>query len=179
MSGPSSNGSSPRPSSIQTRPAPSTSTSSYLSYPVSQVFFFIDRGITEPYTPPPIPQAVPQISGTSTFDSGLIHAPRRTASPFSPPPLTGLTLRGPRTAAQILTRTLAEEIRLLLPARLQLATDWTLAYSMERDGVSLATLYSKCAAYQSSRHGFVLVVKDSAGGVRLPAVAAPVRRPGG
>lgn len=173
MTAPSSNRNSPKPSSIQTRPTHSPSTSSYLSYPVSHVVSGLYRRLTEPYFPPPDPKPTSQFPDTSNANNGVMHAPRRTASPFSPPPLTALTLRGPRTAAQILTRTLAEEIRLLLPARLQLATDWTLAYSVEQDGVSLATLYNKCAKYQNSRHGFVLVVKDSAGGVSFHHYSPP------
>jgi hypothetical protein len=95
--------------------------------------------------------------------------PKRHASPFTLPPLTGLTLRGvcasTSASAQILSRSLAEEIRLLVPPRLQLVTDWTLVYSVEQDGVSLATLYHKCAAYSGKHAGFVLVVRDALGGV--------------
>ncbi|KAI4139088.1 MAG: hypothetical protein LQ340_008023 [Diploschistes diacapsis] len=112
------------------------------------------------------------LSKSSTASNGFYSVPHRTASPFAPPPLTGLTLRGHRNPRyQLLTRTIAEEIRLLLPPRLQLATDWTLAYSIEQDGVSLATLYSKCERFSGNRHGFVLVVKDSAGG--KPKIAPP------
>ncbi|KAI9735815.1 MAG: oxidation resistance protein 1 [Cirrosporium novae-zelandiae] len=95
--------------------------------------------------------------------------PKRTASPWNPPPLTPLSLRGvkPSTpiSARLLTPSLAEEIRLLLPPRLQLVDEWTLAYSVEQDGTSLATLYSKCERYQGKRSGFVLVVKDGDGGI--------------
>jgi len=40
-----------------------------------------------------------------------------------------------------------------------------LAFGLERDGVSLATLYQKCAAYKGKRGGLVLVVKDGEGGI--------------
>jgi hypothetical protein len=45
--------------------------------------------------------------------------------------------------------------------------DWTLAFSLDRDGVSLHTLYNRCAEYRGfGRHnGFVLVVKDGVGGI--------------
>jgi hypothetical protein len=71
----------------------------------------------------------------------------------------------PSSSSQLLSRTLAEEIRLLIPPRLQLLDEWTLLYSLDRDGVSLATLYSKCAELQALRRGYVIVVKDGLGGV--------------
>ena len=94
----------------------------------------------------------------------------RPESPFQPPPLAPLQLAGhaagTREGAKVLGVTLAEEIRLLVPARLQLEEEWRLAFSLERDGVSLATLYQKCAAVPARRGGFVLVVRDGGGGVR-------------
>lgn len=98
-------------------------------------------------------------------------APLRNASPFQPPPLYPITLRGVSSgsagAAQMLTRALAEEIRLLVPPRLQLCEEWRLVYSLEQDGVSLGTLYKKCEELVGARMGFVLVVKDGEGGVSL------------
>ena len=147
----------------------SSSSSSYLSYPVSHVVSGLYRRLTDtshpPTSNPPTPSMAPNpISQTYT--------PQRTASPFQPPPLTPLTLLGIRPStsptAQILSRALAEEIRLLIPPRLQLVDDWSLVYSVEQDGVSLATLYSKCNEYRGKRSGFVLVVRDAAGGVSSP-----------
>ncbi|KAA8909809.1 TLD-domain-containing protein [Sphaerosporella brunnea] len=109
------------------------------------------------------------------YESG----PARRSSPFAPPPplpplhITGYALT---TANRILSRTLAEEIRLLLPARLQLYDTWTLAYSLEQHGVSLATLY-KCA--QEKKGAFVLVVKDSLGGIFGAFVNEAFRPSGG
>jgi hypothetical protein len=97
-------------------------------------------------------------SSTSSF-----HTPIRTGSPFQPPPLTPLTLSTSENASHLLlNRALAEEIRLLVPPRLQLVDTWQLAYSLERDGSSLATLYEKCDEYshRSQRAGYVLVVRD-------------------
>ena len=95
--------------------------------------------------------------------------PRRNLSPFQPPPLCPLILTGFRkntpSSAQILTGAIAEEIRLLIPARLQLCEEWKLVYSLEQDGVSLATLYKNCEELRGKRIGFVLVVRDSGGGV--------------
>lgn len=151
---------SPTPTSTPPLAQPS---SSYLSYPVSHVVSSLYRRLTDSALPPN-PRTTP------STNNGLYTPPRRTASPFQPPPLTPLSLRGfdSRTSTPILSRTLAEEIRLLLPPRLQLAESWVLAYSLEQDGVSLGTLYHKCASpnlpLQSS---FVLVVRDAAGGVRI------------
>lgn len=95
--------------------------------------------------------------------------PRRKASPFQPPPLTPLTLSGYKTStkpsAKLLTNALAEEIRLLVPPRLQLVDTWHLTYSLEQNGVSLATLYERCDGLRGKRGGFVLVIKDEVGGI--------------
>ena len=140
------------------------SPTSYLTYPVSHVVTGLYRRLTAPSPSSPLP---PQSQNMTS----LYQAPIRTHSPFNPPPLTPLTLRGilPSTSprAQILSRALAEEIRLLVPPRLQLLSDWFLAYSIEQDGVSLSTLYSKCAEYGGRQQGFVLVVRDALGGVRF------------
>jgi hypothetical protein len=153
------------PTSTPPQAPPSTS---YLSYPVSHVVSSLYRRLTD--------STISSPPATSRAD-GVYTPPRRTASPFQPPPLTPLSLRGldPRTSTQILSRTLAEEIRLLLPPRLQLADRWELAYSLEQDGVSLGTLYQKCASPNlPSGSSFVLVVRDAAGGVRLVFSSPPV-----
>jgi hypothetical protein len=95
----------------------------------------------------------------------------RIASPMMrPPPLEPLSLRGFRDDtpddARLLTTAIAEEIRIMVPARLSLVDEWALIYSLDQDGASLATLYEKCAEYEGRRVGFVLVVKDCEGGVR-------------
>ena len=51
-----------------------------------------------------------------------------------------------------------------MPARLQLVENWSLIYSLEQDGTSLSTLYSSNEAYRGRRGGFVLVIRDGAGG---------------
>ncbi|KAI9820878.1 MAG: oxidation resistance protein 1 [Thelocarpon impressellum] len=115
--------------------------------------------VSEP--PPPTPPAA-----SSDASSLFYNPPQRKASPFQPPPLTPLSLRDVKPGTtQILTRALAEEIRLLIPPRLQLEETWRLAYSVEQDGVSLGTLYQKCEALKGVRRGYVLVVRDGGGGV--------------
>ncbi|EKD14987.1 uncharacterized protein L3040_003815 [Drepanopeziza brunnea f. sp. 'multigermtubi'] len=100
---------------------------------------------------------------------GVYTPPYRQASPFQPPPLYPVHLKGYHSStpqsARLLSTALAEEIRLLVPARLQLVEDWNLVYSLEEDGVSLGTLYKKCEELRGLRNGFVLVVKDGEGGL--------------
>lgn len=163
--------SAPRPSLPSPTPSQTPTSSNYLSYPVSHVVSGLYRRLTEPS--PNRSTTIPRLQTHNTSEQDLAHdipngvytPPHRTASPFQPPPLTPLTLSG-ATSSTILSRTVAEEIRLLVPPRLQLAEQWSLAYSLEEDGVSLATLYNKCAAPGISRDAsFVLVVQDGAGGV--------------
>ncbi|KAE8448243.1 hypothetical protein EG329_009674 [Mollisiaceae sp. DMI_Dod_QoI] len=114
-------------------------------------------------------------TSTPPYDSrnngldGVYTPPYRTASPFQPPPLYPVVLRGHSSStpdsARLLTKGLAEEIRLLVPPRLQLCEEWNLVYSLENDGVSLGTLYKKCNDLRGLRNGFVLVVKDGEGGL--------------
>jgi hypothetical protein len=138
----------------------------YLAYPVKHVVSSLYRRMTEP-PENPVNKLLdaPTISASS---SGMYTPPRRTASPFQPPPLTPLDLRHDlsSTAADslLLTRSLAEEIRLLIPPRLQLIDRWKLAYSLEAHGSSLATLYEQCAnvSTYTQRSGYVLVVRDGA-----------------
>jgi hypothetical protein len=109
-------------------------------------------------------------SNTSTPDMhNVFQPPGRYASPFQPPPLTPLTLHGytpgTREKGKLLSKALAEEIRLLVPPRLQLVDEWKLAFSLEQNGVSLATLYQKSDDYRGLRGGYVLVVRDGSGSV--------------
>jgi len=88
-----------------------------------------------------------------------------------------VTLKGykdstPETA-RLLSRALAEEIRLLVPPRLQLCEEWRLVYSLEEHGVSLGTLYKKCEDLRGLRNGFVLVVRDGEGGVCFGFLFSP------
>ncbi|KAJ5197947.1 Oxidation resistance protein 1 [Penicillium cinerascens] len=137
---------------------------SYFSYPVSHVVSGLYRRLTDPNIASNAPPTMPWSMSSS---SSSVFTPRRTASPFQPPPLTPVSLTIPKgqdlLQQQLLTRALAEEIRLLVPARLQLVENWRLAYSLDRDGASLATLYDNCLefSHRSPRAGFILVVRDS------------------
>jgi hypothetical protein len=110
-------------------------------------------------------------NGTKDGINGVFTPVRRTASPLRPPPLDPLVLHGYRqgtpASAKLLTGAVAEEIRTMVPERLRIVDDWHLVYSLEQDGASLTTLYQRCRQYEGKRAGFVLVVKDLEGGVRI------------
>ena len=164
--------------------APSPSSSTFLSSSVSSLWGGLKRRFSsEPSPASPNPPGLPHArtfqpdgpKSSGLLDGGVytpphfLH-PHRTMSPMRPPPLEPLQLEGfaaeTRPDARLLTVPVAEEIRIMVPARLGIVDEWRLVYSLEQDGASLATLYEKCAIYQGRRVGFVLVVKDCEGGVR-------------
>jgi hypothetical protein len=169
----SSNPSRDSPTSPQQQPRSSrssrsdSSTAAYLSHPITYTVSGILRRLSSDQSGPKKPsrRSVP----TDGNMNGVYTPPRRVLSPFQPPPLTPLTLSGWRASTKenghLLTKALAEEIRLLIPASLQLVDEWKLIYSLEQDGVSLATLYEKCEDYRGKRGGYVLVIRDGLGGV--------------
>lgn len=101
----------------------------------------------------------------------VFNPTRHTASPFRPPPLDPIILNGYKdntpASSRLLSNAVAEEIRNMVPERLRIVEDWNLVYSLEQDGSSLSTLYQKCRSYEGRRIGFVLVVQDQEGGVRV------------
>ncbi|KAK4452053.1 oxidation resistance protein 1 [Podospora aff. communis PSN243] len=178
--------SSPAPSSGAATPTTAGASSTFLSSSVSSLWGGLVRRFsaetTTATTPPYNSRSSPENSFSQHDDKMSYHGngidgvytppsshSRRAASPLKPPPLEPLQLNGfsPDTAAdaRLLTPAIAEEIRTLVPARLSLADEWNLVYSLEQDGASLATLYDKCDVYRGKRVGFVLVVKDCEGGI--------------
>jgi len=147
---------------------------SHLTYPVSYTVSGLLRRLESDEAPTALARALSANYNGSMTDptTGVYHPPKRRLSPFQPPPLTPLTLSGYRESttkkSRLLSHSLAEEIRLLIPPRLQLVDQWKLAYSLEQDGTSLASLYGLCEQYRGKRGGFVLVVRDRGGGVRPP-----------
>ncbi|KAM0285479.1 hypothetical protein ACHAQH_001429 [Verticillium albo-atrum] len=125
---------------------------------------------SDPSSPRRLPHAHTEPLSPRDGIKGVFTPPNlsRTASPFRPPPLDPIILNGYRDAtpatARLLTHAVAEEIRIMLPERLRILEDWNLVYSLEQDGASLHTLYGKAAAIHGRRIGFVLVVRDDAGG---------------
>lgn len=154
---------------------PLLSTLSYFTEPVRYTTSALIRRLSEDDAPTPLAKALSANYNGSMTDptTGVYHPPpqqpSRKRSPFQPPPLTPLTLTGYRAGttgkAKLLRKAVAEEIRLLVPARLQLQDEWRLVYSLEQDGSALSTLYSLCAQYRGKRGGFVVTVRDSRGSV--------------
>ncbi|PFH63042.1 hypothetical protein XA68_10083 [Ophiocordyceps unilateralis] len=108
------------------------------------------------------------IHGVFAPASAHAHAQQRAAAfCYRPPPLDPLVLHAGRAtgAGLLLTTTVAEEIRAMVPERLRIVEDWRLVYSLEQDGASLATLYQRARPFDGCRVGFVLVVKDQEGGI--------------
>ncbi|CAK7273912.1 oxidation resistance protein 1 [Sporothrix epigloea] len=108
--------------------------------------------------------------GSSNGIDGVYTPPMaHSVSLLQPPPLEPLILKGfsPDTpvSARILTASIAEEIRIMVPERLRIEEDWQLAYSLDQDGASLATLYEKMHKYGEHRIGFVLAIKDKDRGI--------------
>lgn len=138
--------------------------SSYFTYPVKTAVAGVFRRLSTDV------QGRKTASEPSTPSLNSQYAfyipPRRATPPFHPPPLSPLSLYGFRSdtplSGQILSKLLAEEIRLLVPPRSQLVEKWKLLFSLEQDGASLATLYSRCDDYRGRRGGFVLVIRDGA-----------------
>ena len=137
------------------------SSAAYLAYPVKHVVSSLYRRMTEP---PDQPVSKLLDAPSVTHPSGLYTPPERNASPFQPPPLTPLRMLHGQTPEDelLLSSSLAEEIRLLVPPRLQLVDTWRLAYSLEHDGSSLATLYEHCAniSIRTQSAGYVVVIQD-------------------
>jgi hypothetical protein len=180
MSSSSSSTSSSSTSSRSRTPQPAASpdlhsAATYFSYPVSRVVSGLYRRLTDSSSSTNLsdhhsPHGM--ATDRSSPSSEVLFTPKRTASPLQPPPLTALTLKSTTNfSPELLTCTLAEEIRLLVPPRLQLVDTWTLAYSLERDGSSLATLYENCRQFssRSQRAGYVLVIRDTSGGALFGA----------
>ncbi|KAF2008211.1 TLD-domain-containing protein [Amniculicola lignicola CBS 123094] len=169
--------------SSSSHPSSPTRASSYFTYPVSYAVTGLLRRLSaDTNTAQNSSNANGSRYGPSSGNTSLSHSlqsvnsmdgvytpPRRKLSPFQPPPLTPLTLKGYKSttteSAKLLSKALAEEIRLLIPPRLQLVDEWELTYSLEQNGVSLGTLYEKADEYRGKRGGFVLVVQDASGGV--------------
>jgi hypothetical protein len=78
------------------------------------------------------------------------------------------------------TLVLSLQIHAHLPALLRLPRQWTLFYSLDQHGISLNTLYARCAPPSSSRpphpKGALVVMQDAAGMLFGAWVADGLRR---
>ncbi|KAK3677422.1 oxidation resistance protein 1 [Recurvomyces mirabilis] len=154
---------------------PLMNTFNYIAEPVSYSISSIVRRLSEDEAPTALARALSaNFNGSMTDPTTGVYQPanfdmKRRISPFQPPPLTPLTLKGykegTRGRSRLLSKAVAEEIRLLIPPRLQLMDTWTLTYSLEQDGTTLSTLYNLSDIHRGKRGGFVLVVRDAGGGI--------------
>ncbi|SCU93343.1 LADA_0G02564g1_1 [Lachancea dasiensis] len=83
--------------------------------------------------------------------------------------LPQVTLRGyaETTKSRLLTTEICDEIRNLMPTRVQLYPDWHLLYSLQQHGASLHSLYDHVAPESKNpgRVGYVLLIEDRRGGL--------------
>ncbi|KAK4992971.1 oxidation resistance protein 1 [Elasticomyces elasticus] len=166
---------SPPPESPPSRSTadPRPSAFSHFTYPVSYSVSSLLRRLSIDDAPTPLARALSANYNGSMTDpfNGVYHPPLppRRLSPFQPPPLTPLTLTGysedTKRGQRLLEKALAEEIRLLVPPRLQLVDRWRLGYSLAQDGASLSRLYGIFEEWRGKRGGYVLVIRDGGGGV--------------
>lgn len=156
------------------RSNPLAATFAYFTEPFSYTARSVARRLSEDDPQTPLGFALSANYNGSMNDptTGVFRpspVPMRRPSPFQPPPLTPLALRGykggTKGEAKLLSTALAEEIRLLVPPRLQLHDHWDLLYSLDQNGSTLSTLYSLCDKFRGKRGGFVVVVRDAGGGV--------------
>lgn len=71
------------------------------------------------------------------------------------------------TKNRLMTPEMCDELRSLMPMRVQLYTEWELLYSLEQHGASLKSLYDNVTpkSAQPMRVGYVLVIKDRKHGI--------------
>lgn len=157
---------------------------SYFTDPVSYTVSGVIRRLSVDEAPTPLARALSVNYNGAMNDptTGVYHPPtqpKRRLSPFQPPPLTPLSLKGYRDStrgkSRLLSKSVAEEIRLLIPPRLQLVDHWQLTYSLEQDGSTLSTLYGQNEQHRGKRGGFVLVVRDAEGGIFGAYLSDPPR----
>lgn len=83
--------------------------------------------------------------------------------------LPPVSLRGysPSTKNKLLTPEMCDEIRTLMPTRIQLYTEWRLLYSLEQHGASLKSLYQNVLPQSKgpARLGYVIIIKDRKHGI--------------
>lgn len=73
----------------------------------------------------------------------------------------------PTTKNRLLTPEMCDEMRSLMPTRIQLYTEWQLLYSLEQHGASLHSLYDNLITESKTpiRVGYVIVIKDRKQGI--------------
>lgn len=106
-----------------------------------------------------------QASSRDSPEEGESSSRNNTSSNFDDQGLPPVKLNGysPSTKKRLLTSEMCDEIRSLMPTRIQLYTDWHLLYSLEQHGSSLQSLYHNVAPPSNSplRVGYVLAIRDN------------------
>lgn len=114
------------------------------------------------------PEISPVSSSRSLSTQNSINA-NNFSNDFDDDLLPSVVLNGylPTTKNRLLNSEMCGEIRMLMPTRIQLYTDWTLLYSLEQHGSSLSSLY-ECISPESTtpvRVGYVIIIKDRMNGI--------------
>lgn len=80
-----------------------------------------------------------------------------------------VTLEGyaPTTKHRLLSPEMCDELRTLMPTRIQLFDKWELLYSLEQHGASIQSLFNRvnADANPAKRVGYVLIIEDRLGGI--------------
>jgi hypothetical protein len=96
---------------------------------------------------------------------------------FDVPPIAPVILEGSDELKHlILNEELISDIRGLMPLTVQLQSRWTLAYSLEKHGASLNTLYRNCEPFWDERPKYLLVIRDKTHCVFGAYVNEPFRK---
>ncbi|KAL1741652.1 TLD-domain-containing protein [Schizophyllum fasciatum] len=116
-----------------------------------------------------------ELAASGAPSRGASRSPSSAGSaraPASARGLGGVVLAGRNSNTEaVLTHEVADAIRPHLPALARLPRTWSLLYSLDQHGISLATLYRRCEAALDARRtkgnntGALVVIKDGAGTV--------------
>lgn len=107
------------------------------------------------------PSGAPAFKGDRAWNKGFeFSAAEQTGAPVA---LVGRTA----ATAPVLSAAIASRLRAFLPPLARLEATWTLLYSLDQHGISLSTLYKRCAnpADEDTPRLALLVVRDADDGV--------------
>ncbi|CEP62439.1 Oxr1p LALA0_S05e05688g [Lachancea lanzarotensis] len=92
-----------------------------------------------------------------------------TIQAFEDESLPPVTLHGyiNTTRNRLLSPDICDELRNLMPTRIQLYSDWHLLYSLQQHGASLQSLFGRTASDKAipARIGYVILIEDRKGGL--------------
>lgn len=104
---------------------------------------------------------------TPEFGSTISFATSNTSEESFGLPEVNLNGYKPETRHRVVKQDMCNDLRSLMPTRIQLYANWTLLYSLEQHGASLSTLYSdvKPSDRTNKRVGYLMAIEDMDGGV--------------